>query len=125
MGIGSGSRQEKKKSKTRGGLNHLALDSPPSTGIAFSSPTQVVLGSKLTMNPGSTTTGAKMADVLHRSLVGGIVILSGYLVVSNLVMGTNFYKLHKEGQVRVHQNSLLSLLSLKLRSFGSPVDFSH
>ena len=52
------------------------------------------------MNPGNPAAGAKMADVLHRSLVGGIVLLSGYLVVSNLVMGANFWNMHKQGQVR-------------------------
>jgi hypothetical protein len=52
------------------------------------------------MNPGSVTSGPKIGDILHRSLVGGIVILSSYLIVSNVVMGTNFYNMHKEGQVR-------------------------
>lgn len=52
------------------------------------------------MNPGSASAGTKFGDILHRSLVGGIVILSGYLIVSNVVMGSNFYNMHKEGQVR-------------------------
>jgi len=52
------------------------------------------------MSSGASSSGTKIGDVLHRSLVGGIVIFSGYLVVSNLVMGVNFWNMHKEGQVR-------------------------